>query len=235
MKIYDSLIREVNSLLEGKKLVSLPLSDSYPEEEGKAFIFANDTAVELGGNSSLSSYLMSYTANEDIVSKDEIFLLGKPLNELGGDVPFAHICFVLLQEEDKKDQDVYRMLRDIEYSRYKVNPKGYMVRINTNYLKEGGRVSKQAIKDEMSFTDIGSSFLRQFKKMPSVKAVKQIFVTDPSFDYKRLNDIEKEMEGVTLALDHILKTLKMDCRACSFKDICDTVEGMRELHKKETN
>ena len=27
--------------------------------------------------------------------------------------------------------------------------------------------------------------------------------------------------------------LKMDCATCSFKNICDTIEGMRDVHKRE--
>lgn len=75
------------------------------------------------------------------------------------------------------------------------------------------------------------SFLSQFKKEQHVRYVRQIFITDPSFPYNKLLKLSQESEGITVALDHIMKKLKMDCRTCSFKDICDEIEGMRELHK----
>ena len=164
---------------------------------------------------------------------DKLISFSLPLKSK--ETPFAHLSFFLIDEEREKDQDIYRLFRNLEYSRYKVAPMGYMLRINTNSLKEGGRVSKEAVEKGISIKDIGMSFLEEYKKEKRLRYVKQIFITDPSFDYKKLLAFEKEAEGITVTFDHILKTLKMDCRTCSFKEICDTVEGMREMHQKELN
>ncbi len=232
MNLYDSLIKEALKLFEGKEMISFPLESSFPSQKQKEFIFPEDAQVELGGMKD-SSYFMGYTSNSDYIQKDEILLLGKDLSSLPKETPFAHLSFFLIDEEGKKDQDIYRLFRNLEYSRYKVSPIGFMLRINTNSLKEGGRVSKKAVQKGISFKDIGMSFLQEYKKEKSLRHVKQIFVTDPSFDYKKLLSLQKEAEGITVAFDHVLKTLKMDCRTCSFKEICDTVEGMREMHQKE--
>lgn len=72
-----------------------------------------------------------------------------------------------------------------------------------------------------------------YKQDENVKAVKQIFITDPSFDFDTFAGVAKLNEGITVTLDHILKNLKMDCNVCSFKEICDTIEGMRDVHKRE--
>ena len=108
-----------------------------------------------------------------------------------------------------------------------------MLRRNTNSLKEGARVSKKAIENGISFKDIGMAFLNSYKKEKSLRYVKQIFATDPSFDFSSLLELQKEVEAITIAFDHILKNLKMDCKTCSFKEICDTVEGMKDLHKNK--
>ena len=39
----------------------------------------------------------------------------------------------------------------------------------------------------------------------------------------------KKSEQITKAIDHIFKNLTKDCKACSLKQICDEVEGMKEL------
>lgn len=234
MNLYDSLIRQVLELFQGKEMLSFPLESSFPVQKQKEFIFPDDAQVELGGKEE-STYFMGYTSNPEFVNKNEILLLGKDISSLPKETPFAHLSFFLIDEEGEKDQDIYRLFRNLEYSRYKVAPMGYMLRINTNSLKEGGRVSKEAIEKGISIKDIGMSFLEEYKKEKRLRYVKQIFITDPSFDYKKLLSFEKEAEGITVTFDHILKTLKMDCRTCSFKEICDTVEGMREMHQKELN
>lgn len=232
MNLYDSIIKKALTLFKDKELISFPLESNFPMEKKKGFIFSDDTKVELGSNDK-SAYFMGYTTNEKLISKDEILLFGKDLNLLNKESCFAHLSFFLLENEGKEDQQTYRLLRDLEYSRYNVFPNGYMLRINTNSLKEGARVSKKAIENGISFKDIGMAFLNSYKKEKSLRYVKQIFVTDPSFDFSSLLELQKEVEAITIAFDHILKNLKMDCKTCSFKEICDTVEGMKDLHKNK--
>ena len=236
MNLYDSTI--LKSLeLAGGGLKSLPVSSNVKNLDEKTFIFPDDSAVELGATGCDSGYLIAYTTDKNLVSEDEILLRGKDIKDLSGDVPFARIAIILIDEDAEqnfdKDQKIYRLLRDIEYKRYKVNPDGYMVRVNTNLLREGGRVSKKAKANGLSFADVGTVLKDAYKQDKNVKAVKQIFITDPTFDFATFAQVAKLNEGITVTLDHILKNLKMDCATCSFKDICDTIEGMRDIHKRE--
>ena len=235
MKLYDSTIQK-SLELAGSELKSLPVSSSWKNLDEKVFLFPDDGAVELGATGKDSGYLIAYTTDEKLVEKDEILLRGKDIKDLSGDVPFARIAIILLDENSEqsfdKEQKVYRVLRDIEYKRYKVNPDGYMIRVNTNLLREGGRVSKSAKANGLSFSDVGTILKGAYKQDKNVKAVKQIFITDPSFDFAAFSQVAKLNEGITVTLDHILKNLKMDCATCSFKDICDTIEGMRDVHKR---
>lgn len=236
MKLYDSTIQK-SLELAGSELKSLPVSSSWKNLDEKVFLFPDDGAIELGATGKDSGYLIAYTTDEKLVEKDEILLRGKDIKDLSGDVPFARIAIILLDEDSEqsfgKEQKVYRVLRDIEYKRYKVNPDGYMIRVNTNLLREGGRVSKSAKANSLSFSDVGTILKGAYKQDKNVKAVKQIFITDPSFDFAAFSQVAKLNEGITVTLDHILKNLKMDCATCSFKDICDTIEGMRDVHKRE--
>jgi len=60
--------------------------------------------------------------------------------------------------------------------------------------------------------------------------VKIIFITDPSIDYDALKKNAKLADGITSTLTHILEGLPTDCSVCQLKDVCDEVEGMKELH-----
>lgn len=233
MKLYDSTIKK-SLELAGSQLTPLSQTSPWKNLDEKVFIFPADSAVELGASDMDSSYLIAYTTDESLVKKDEILLRGKDIKDLKGDEPFARIAILLIDDSKHQDeQKIYRFLRDIEYKRYKVNPDGYMIRVNTNQLREGARVSKDAVKKGISFAHVGKILQDAYKKDENVKAVKQIFITDPSFDFKTFEGVAKLNEGITVTLDHILKNLKMDCNTCSFKDICDTIEGMRDIHKRE--
>lgn len=232
MNLYKKVIDEAEVLLSPYKQKELPLESSWKESEEKVFLFTEDAEVNLGASHLPSAYFYGYFNEEGFLGKDSISIIGKDLYELSGDVPFSHIfLFEINDENNEKDQEYYRIFRNIEYRRYKVNPEGYMLKVNTNLLREGAYVSKDAIDRKISFKDIGMSFLSQFKKEQHVRYVRQIFITDSSFPYDKLLKLSQESEGITVALDHIMKKLKMDCRTCSFKDICDEIEGMRELHK----
>lgn len=233
MKLYDSTIKK-SLELAGSQLTPLSQTSLWKNLDEKVFIFPADSAVELGASGKDSSYLIAYTTDENLVNKDEILLCGKDIKDLKGDEPFARIAILLIDDSKHQDeQKIYRFLRDIEYKRYKVNPDGYMIRVNTNQLREGARVSKAAVKKGISFADVGKILQDAYKQDENVKAVKQIFITDPSFDFETFAGVAKLNEGITVTLDHILKNLKMDCNTCSFKDICDTIEGMRDIHKRE--
>jgi CO dehydrogenase/acetyl-CoA synthase beta subunit len=233
MRIYDPLIFKIEELFAGITPRKLSLTSSWKEERGKVFVFPEDAALELGGDEP-SSYVVAYTSNPDLVKEDEAELIGEDANTLRGNAPFAHLVFIRLKANTpESEQECYRILRDIEYQRYQVKPEGYMVRVNTNEIKEGGRLSKDATNRGFSFCDLAASYAQHYHSNPYVEAVRQIFITDPRFPWAQLKEFASLNEGITLTLDHILKTLKMDCRVCSFKSICDTVEGMREIHQQE--
>ena len=121
MKLYDSTISK-SLELAGSELKSLPVSSSWKNLDEKVFLFPDDGAVELGATGQNSSYLIAYTTDKKLVQKDEILLRGKDIKDLSGDVPFARIAIILLDENAEqnfdKEQKVYRILRDVEYKRY---------------------------------------------------------------------------------------------------------------------
>jgi hypothetical protein len=233
MRLYDPLLEQTHLLFKDKPLTRLSLLSQWPTLKSKPFIFPEDSALELGGDEA-SSYLIAYTSDKALVKEESAFLLGKDIPDLQGISPYAHLVFVLLDEEkEAKDQQLYRLLRNIEYARYHVFPEGFSLRVNTNELKEGGRLDKKAAEKGFSFGDLATCFSKAYHQDSHVLSLEQIFITDPAFPYAELRKLSTLSEGITVTLDHILKNLKMDCQTCSYKSICDTVEGMKELHQSE--
>ena len=105
-----------------------------------------------------------------------------------------------------------------------------MVRISPESFREQVRVSREALKKGIGFKALGNSYIKEYKKDPNVISAEVIFITDPSVDYKKLQDLAKKSTAAIGTLTHILEGLPTDCSVCALKDICAEVEGMKELH-----
>lgn len=218
MEIYDSTINQILSCVENSK--KLDCTISWKEANKNEIIFKQDSLYELDG---ISGVL--YTSNKNIFKRDEIYLLGNDLSEISHDNKYARIVICLIDEEKiGEGNTLYQNLRKIDYVRYHVNPQGYMMRISSFNQKECVRLSKKAIKDQISFSQIGKFFIDKYHQLDFVKAIKIIFVTKEDFDYQKINLLLTKSENITKTLDHLLNKVKMDCTSCSLQVICNEVE-----------
>ena len=95
------------------------------------------------------------------------------------------------------------------------------------------RSSKQAVKRGLSFRNIGNSFIQKYKENSLIDHVQIFFVTGDRALCSELSATAKKVDAITLTLNHIMDGLATDCSVCSFKTVCDEVEGMKELHFKK--
>ena len=232
MELYNSLIKESNSLLEkGRPRVwEYRPGDAWKDIGSSELVLQKDAAYELGAMGKGSANYVLFTSSPDLVDKDQILLYGADLGEIKGEVDFARIVLLRVGLIDGDDEAVYRTLKDIEFAKYHVYPEGYMVRMSPESYREQVRVSKQALKKGVSFKNIGANYITAYKKDPNVLNATVIFVTAPGYDYGAMKKLAKKANDVTGTLTHILEGLPTDCSVCALKDICDEVEGMKELH-----
>ena len=232
MKLYDSIIHQTLEILQSAESVSLPdAGDRKWKDTGESeLIWQKDAAFELGGGGNPS---VNYTCvtTSGIIPCDEILCCGPDLPQIRSDLPFARI--VLLETEDLQEtqdtEKAYDAIREIEYVRYHVFPAGYMVRVSALTNQEQVRVSRAAIKAGISFRHIGYAYIRKYRKIPAVKHVRVIFVTDRAV-VEKLLPLAGKVDDITKTLTHILDGLPTDCGHCSMKSVCDEVDGMREMH-----
>lgn len=232
MNIYDNLIQECLDLLKDAEIHSLPLADDRPlweTESEQRLIFQKDMAYELGGGSLPAVSALAFTSQSAGI--DRLLLCGPDLPRLQADTPYARLTILHIDDRDwQDDRQAYRFLRQMEYTRYHVYPRGFMMRISTSAGREPVRVSRKALQDGLDFARVGQLFLDAYHQHPQVQAVTLLFVTAPDFPYELLAGKAAKMEAVTGSLDQIFNHLVMDCRSCSLKPVCDEVEGLRELH-----
>ena len=225
MELYNSLIKESNSLLEkGRPRVwEYRPGDAWKDIGSSELVLQKDAAYELGAMGKGSANYVLFTSSPELVDKDQILLYGADLGEIKGEVDFARIVLLRVGLIDGDDEAVYRTLKDIEFAKYHVYPEGYMVRMSPESYREQVRVSKQALKKGVSFKNIGANYITAYKKDPNVLNATVIFVTAPGYDYGAMKKLAKKANDVTGTLTHILEGLPTDCSVCALKDICDEI------------
>ncbi len=227
MEIFDSLIKEVSEITEphSKTEYSYQKENSWVDVGHNQVILQKETLFELDGvgfNLLTSSHIT-----------DCVVVIGKDLQDLKENSKFARICFIEFCEAEDT-QKTYNLIRKIEYTKYHFFPDGYMIRTSSRAHKESVRVSKTAVKNGVSFQKIGNLLINKYKENPAVKGVKVVFVTENSVDFSKLESLSKKNNEITETLNQVMNNLTFDCDTCNLKAICDEVEGMRELHFKNS-
>ena len=232
MKLYDNLIDETqNELnkLQGKS-ISYDPKDVWECLDNSEFIMQRDAGLELGSEG-MSSVNYTCVTTSGKVTQDEILIYGKDIKEINGATAFARI--VILETEDlgeEEDQEkAFQAIRNLEFVRYHVFPKGYMVRVSSQSNQEQVRISSEALKRGISFAKVGAAYISKYKAVDKVKKVRVIFITDSAL-VEALKPNAGKVDAITRTLTHILDGMPTDCGHCSMKPVCDEVEGMRELH-----
>ena len=232
MELYNSLINDTRAQLEGlsAKVWDYSPADCWRDVGSSELVLQRDAAYEMGAMGKGSANYVLFTSSSELVNKDQVILYGPDMGQIKGDCDFARIVLLRVGVLDDDDEAVYRTLKDIEFAKYHVYPEGYMVRMSPESSREQVRVSKKALGKGISFRSVGASYVAEYKKDANVLNATVIFITDPKADYAALQAAAKKASAVTGTLTHILEGLPTDCSICALKDICDEVEGMKELH-----
>ena len=231
MRLFNEVIDAVNAMLPVAPDKTAAYSETLCAAPGdkNAILFRSDTAYELGGSGKPSVCSVLFGAVPE--QADTVCLYGPDLCEIRADCAFAHLTFVQLRENAAEDA-YYEQLKKVGFTVFQVYPEGYHIRVSPSAGKEQVRVAKDALAAvaPLSFVNVGCSLIREFKTHPDVAYVKTVFVTKPDFDYKALSGLAAKARDITDAFRHTLESGELDCAACKMKPICDTVEGLRELH-----
>lgn len=224
MRLYNNLINEIKSSLSCAKVVSNNYSLNVSNKN--SVIFLSDTAFELGG--SQKPCVSSLAVTSDMELSNSVYLQGSDLNEIKTDSPFGK--FVFIQVEDFTDeQETFNKIKEMESLRYRLSVDGFMTRASALNMREQIRVSKKVLKSGVTFADYGNALLKEYLKIPYVKSAEIYFVTDFD-DFEKLNSAAKKISQTTSALNHIFDNIMFDCSTCNLKEICDEVDGLKELH-----
>lgn len=236
MKLFNTIIRTVPEHLGASQPSRYPYDPSnvWPETKDFELVMLRDAAFELGGGGKSSVSFTCVTTDPALVPRDEILVYGGDLGHLRENTAYARIALIQVGDIESDDEDdteeAFRAIQSIDFVKYHVFPRGYMMRTSSESHREQVRISKEAVRQGISFRTVGNTFIRRYKSDPNVLAVKLIFVTAQDADFKALQADAKAAKDITLTLSKILEGMPTDCGSCNLKPICDEVEGMKELH-----
>lgn len=233
MNLYDSDIEKLITMLESHGVRRLPLQQEWEMTDKENLILKSEMAYELGGGSNAAVSAIAFTQESRLVPEDAVYLVGDDLSDIKNDIAYARITVIRLNGDyvnSRDDNALYASMRATDYVRYHAFPKGYMMRISAVREREPVRVSREALSQGISFAAVGQAFINAYRKRPEVEAVSIYFVTDQNADYTFLKNESHRCEQITDSLNHIFNGLKMDCTTCQSRELCDEIDGLRQMH-----
>lgn len=227
MDLFDKFIEEITDILpEGGKRFPYMRSD-LKKADRNSILLLRDTAYELGGSQKPCVSTLAVTSGMRF--DDSVYLFGRDICEIKEDCPFGKIVF--LETEDMSEDRAFDEIKALESVRYNYCPEGFMTRASGVRMREQIRVSRAAVKKKISFSDLGSALIDEYRADPAVKSARIIFLTE--FDrFDELSLLADKIKNTLSALNHVLDNFLFDCGSCDLKAICDEVAGMKELHMK---
>lgn len=240
MELYQPILEHLDALIQAHpERREFPYSENKCWKETQRFelVMARDTAYELGGSGKGAANFTCVTTETKQELSSRTIVIGKDLNELKEDTPYARIVMLNADtkmfegmEEKQGSERAFRTLQKLDFIKYHVFAQGYMIRTSGENYREQVRLHKDAIREGITFEQIGNTFLKHYLEVDGIRSATILFATDPSLDYEAFAQDAKKVHEITMTLSKILEGMPTDCSLCSLKPICDEVEGMKELH-----
>ncbi len=228
MKIFDEYIKQTLNILESYE--KKPLVDQgacLGLVKKSIFMMEKDMAVELGGYPKESINLILATSEMDF--EEGVFMLGDADLTSSDHLSFGKV--VLLLTEDIPDDKLYDFTQETLLKDVSLKFEDVMLRTSPAHYYTNLRISKKAMRNGFSFDKMASTVRAEFEKIPNVKKAQVLLIAGDSPVYRQLLPIAENVKEVTVALNHIFDGIDMDCGSCVWNELCDEVEGLRELHK----
>lgn len=211
----------------------------WPSGQGRNIVLREDTGLELGSPDQDSVSCILWTGGRTPVVDGRITLIGPDFPESPGrSLPFGKV--VLASVEGIDEDNAYDMHRDMDFLRYELDLRGFMVRAVSRHMKEWCRISRDALALGFSARVLGSSLIRLFRRRPYVKSAEVICVTSSTVDVARLREITAPAEKIIAAMNKMAVEMDFDCTSCDYRDVCDEAEELKAMRgslvkKREEN
>jgi len=236
MQLLDTLISEVNEFTDRKRdaggLRECRVLDvlSWPEAGARDIVLKSDTGVELGSPKDVSVSFLLWTGDMSLVNDGRISIIGPDIGEAApSNLSFGRV--VLASVNGFNEDNCYDRYREMEFLRYDVSLKGYMMRAVSQYMREWSRVSREAVENGFSFQVLGSALLNKLRAVDYVESAEIIFVTSSAEDVKELKRPADRFMTIINAMTKMSEEMDFDCESCEYQEVCSEAEELQGMRK----
>ena len=234
MELFEGIIPSVHSFLaeqtHRRSWASEP-SLPWPAGGSRNIVLKEDLGVELGNPEMESVSCLLWTENLSWIEDKRITLVGHDFFESAAkSLPFGKVVLVGVESFD--EDNVYERHKNLDFLRYDLDLKGFMMRAVSQHMREWCRISKEALSKGFSVRHLGSSLMSLIAQRPYVKSVEMIFFTSSSEDVARLKEITAHSEKIISAMNKMAGEFDYDCSSCDYQEVCDEADGLKGMRDK---
>jgi len=234
MELFEGILPSVHSFLaqqDHRRSWAAGPSMLWPAGGSRNIVLKEDLGLELGNPKMESVSCLLWTENLTWIEDGRITLVGPDFFESDAkSLSFGKV--VLVGVEGFDEDNVYERHKDLDFLRYDLDLKGFMMRAVSQYMREWCRISREAILKGFSARHLGSSLISLLTQRPYVKSVEVIFVTSSTEDVARLKEITANSEKIISAMNKMAGEFEYDCASCNYQEVCDEADGLKGMRDK---
>jgi len=206
-------------------------SRPWPKGGPRNIVLREDLGLELGSPEKESVSCLLWTEQPELVENGRITLVGPDFPESRGlSLPLGKV--VLAGVQGFNEDNAYERHKDLDYLRYNLDLKGFMLRAVSQFMREWCRISTAALHDGFSARILGSALMELFTAQPYVKSVEVLYITSSSSDVLKLKEITAPAEKIIGAMNKMAMELDCDCADCDYQDVCDEATELKAMREK---
>ena len=206
-------------------------SPVWPQGGPRNIVLKEDLGLELGSPEKESVSCLLWTERLDLVNDGRITLVGPDFPESRGmSLPFGKV--VLAGVEGFHEDNAYDRHKDLDYLRYNLDLKGFMLRAVSQFMREWCRISTAALLDGFNARILGSSLMTLFSSQPYVKSVEVLYLTSSKEDVIKLKEITSGAEKIIGAMNKMAEEMDFECDTCDYQNVCDEASELKAMREK---
>lgn len=204
---------------------------SWPRGGNRNIVLKEDLGLELGSPEKDSVSCLLWTEDLTCIHDGRITLIGPDFPESRGQsLPFGKVALVGVQGFNQ--DNAYDRHKDLDFLRYDLDLKGFMLRAVSQFMREWCRISVSALRDGFNARILGSALMDKFRAQPYVKSVEILYITSSKEDVIRMKNITAPAEKIVAAMNKMAGEMDFECDTCDYQAVCDEAAELKAMRDR---